>query len=43
METPLRELRHSFRMFAKLRGFTPVAVLTPALGIGASTAIFSVV
>ena len=43
MEALVRELRQSFRMFARSRGFTGVAVLTLALGIRAATAIFSVV
>ena len=43
MQSLLQNLRFSFRVFRKNAGFTAIVIITLALGVGAVTAIYSVV
>jgi putative ABC transport system permease protein len=43
MQSLIADLRYSARELRKRPGFTLTAVLSPALGIGATSAVFSII
>jgi hypothetical protein len=42
MESAWRDIRQAFRMMSEHKAFSAGVLLTPALGIGANTAMFSI-